>query len=276
MFALSNSDYQDSQIVIIGVPFDQTSSFRAGTSKGPKKIRENSYCFEPYLMEHGRYLDDNRIHDHGDIEGVKGADEVTSVEEEVKKTVSHMIEDDKFPILIGGEHSISPYSVSCHEEVKVLVLDGHLDFRDEYEGDKRSHATSVRRIAESKDVKDVLVMGVRSLSKEESEIEKPEFFTAKEVKGSWEEVESHLDDWIDGPVYLSIDMDVFDPSYAPGVGNPEPFGLEPRYAKSIIQNISKHLVGVDIVETCPKYDRGDITSILAARLIYEIIGCRMK
>ncbi len=270
MFAGTDSSYEDSQFVIVGVPFDKTSSFRAGTADGPRSVREASYCFEPYMVEHDISLYEVPIHDKGDI---KEYEDISDIKDELKNIVYEIISDGKIPIIIGGEHSLTPFVVKGFEKhfdsIDVVVLDAHLDFREEYEGLKNSHATAVKRTSESSVVRDIKVLGVRSVSIKEAGKEKPPYVEADEL---YRRVDSIKGD--DVPVYLSIDMDVFDPSYAPGVGNPEPFGVEPRTVKQIIQNLSSNLIGIDIVETNPRFDPSEITSNLAARLIYEFIGSK--
>ncbi|MFO7791833.1 MAG: agmatinase [Candidatus Saliniplasma sp.] len=272
MFASADHSYKESKFVIIGVPFDKTSSFRAGSLSGPRAVRSASYCFEPYLMEHDVSLSDIAIHDSGDLERY---DDVEKMGSDLRKRISDIVADDKIPIVIGGEHSLSPFAVSGFEKrydkIDVMVFDAHLDYRDEYEGLKNSHATAVKRISEIGTVRDLKVLGVRSISEEESSVEKPNYFEVSEL----DEGENDFSLTDDTPLYLSIDMDVFDPSYAPGVGNPEPFGVKPGTVKKILQRVSSKVVGLDIVETNPKYDVSEITSNLAARLIYEFI-CSKK
>jgi len=269
MFAGANSSYEDSEFVIFGVPFDKTSSFRAGSAKGPQTIRDSSFCFEPYMLEHDVSLKDILIHDMGDIQEYEDVDEMGV---ELEDLVSEIVNDKKIPIVIGGEHSVSPFVLSGYKDhydsVDVVVLDAHLDFREEYEGLRNSHAVAVRRISESEIVRDLKVLGVRSMSQEEAVTEKPTYVLASNFEESVDILQGDL------PIYLSIDMDVFDPAYAPGVGNPEPFGVKPVIVKEIIQSISSNIIGMDLVETNPRFDVGDITSILASRLIYEFIGSK--
>ncbi len=271
-FACAQAEYGTADYVVLGVPFDRTSSLRAGTADGPEEVRRASYCFEPYMMEYGVSLFDMDIHDMGDI---SKHDQVEDMGEEIENLVTGLIRNNKFPIIIGGEHSLSPFVVAALEDIYVVILDAHLDYRDEYEGMKRSHATSTKRISELS-IKGLNVMGVRSISQEESIIEKPSYVTSYEMFNRDDFMETILEDIGDKKVYLSIDMDVFDPSYAPGVGNPEPYGITPLQCKGIIDKLSGNLIGADIVETCPKYDHDKITSNLAARLIYDILGSRLS
>lgn len=273
-FASFDSNFEKSRYVLVGVPYDGTSSFRLGSSKGPQEIRRASYCFEPYLLEHDISLEELSLHDFGDIDISNDHDELR---DRLTETVQDIVSQERFPIVVGGEHSLSPIVVSTlkekYEGLDVLILDAHLDFRDRYEGMEYSHATVTRRVSEIVGPESTVVWGVRSMAKKTSEVEKPDFITCDELQEGENKVEEVLQN-IDKPIYLSIDMDVIDPSYSPGVGNPEPFGIRPQKIKELIDQISSHLVGVDIVETCPKYDSSNITSNLASRFIYEIIGSR--
>ncbi|MFW6145150.1 MAG: arginase family protein, partial [Candidatus Natronoplasma sp.] len=162
-FAGAISDFKDADYSIVGVPYDGTSSFRLGSKKGPDRIREASYCFEPYLFEYDICLRDVALHDHGDISRV---DDHFRLKDSLKDTIRKIVSRKKFPIVLGGEHSISPIVVSAlkeeHEDLNVLILDAHLDFRDEYEGMKHSHATTSRRISEIVGLNNTFVYGVRS------------------------------------------------------------------------------------------------------------------
>ncbi len=274
-FAGFTSHLKEASYTIVGVPFDKTSSFRTGTRDGPYKIRDASYCFEPYLMEYGISLSQLPLCDLGNM----SYDDFKELQEKIHEVTGNVLDEESFPIFLGGEHSISVPVVSSvrerYSDLTVLILDAHLDFRDSYEGLKHSHATVSRRISEIAGLENVIVGGVRSFSSGSADIEKPTYYSSKQIKTSTEFLDL-IDEDVDHPVYLSIDMDVIDPSSAPGVGNPEPFGLAPTEIKKIISNISTSLVGMDIVEVNPKYDESDITSNLAARLVYELIGNREK
>jgi len=278
-FAGSHSDYKGSEFVIVGVPFDKTSSFRAGTNEGPEYIRKSSYCFEPYMIEYDVSLNDLHIHDLGDLD-ISELDTPEEMGKVVKKNIKDTISDQKDLVVLGGEHSITPYVVESlkkrYSKLETLILDAHLDFRDTYEGMKRSHATCTRRVSEVVGMDNITVAGVRSISAEESrETKSPKYYTSREILQD-ELVLDEIIDELDFPLYVSIDMDVLDPTYAPGVGNPEPFGLSSINVKKLISALSDKVVGLDIMETNPKYDNSGITSNLASRLVYEYIGSKKK
>ncbi|MFO7992122.1 MAG: agmatinase [Thermoplasmata archaeon] len=275
MFAGCTSSIEGSDYVIVGVPFDKTESFRSGASDAPEKIRYYSYSFEPYMMEYEVSLSDIQVCDVGDIDK---NDSVQEMGEELKEVLRTVIESKKFPIVLGGEHSLTSFAVdacsSVYDDLQVFVLDAHLDYRDEYEGNQWSHATVNRRISEL-DIGKLAVAGVRSMSEGEKK-GSPEFITASEVNLNDEEFLKKIKKEFCGDVYLSIDMDVIDPAFAPGVGNPEPYGLLPRQVKYIIESLSDNLVGIDMVEVTPKYDHADTTSILASKFVYNLLGSKSR
>lgn len=271
-FADANSSFNDAKFVIFGVPFDSTSSFRSGSRFAPNRIREASYNFETYLMEHDVDLIDVPIHDAGNLDEYGNVDEMTgAVEDAVKKILP------KFPILIGGEHSLTMGAVKPFKDVSVVFIDAHLDFREEYLGIKNSHACVSRRISEIVGVENVFSIGVRSFSREEKDDAEKlglKYFSSFDIKEKGvEKIIRNLN--LKKKIYLSLDMDGVDPSYAPGVGNPEPFGLTPLDVVKCIKILSDRLIGFDIVEVCPPHDNGN-TSLLGARIIRDLIGCAGK
>ena len=271
-FADANSSFNDAKFVIFGVPFDSTSSFRSGSRFAPNRIREASYNFETYLMEQDVDLIDIPFHDAGNLDEYGNVDEMTgAVEDAVKKILP------KFPILIGGEHSLTIGAVKTLKNVSVVFIDAHLDFREEYLGIKNSHACVSRRVSEIVGIENVFSIGVRSFSREEkNDAEKLglKYVSSFDVKEKGiENIIRNLN--LKKKIYLSLDMDGVDPAFAPGVGNPEPFGLRPMDVVKCIKILSDRLVGFDIVEVCPPHDNGN-TSLLAARIIRDLIGCTGK
>ena len=271
-FADANSSFNDAKFVIFGVPFDSTSSFRSGSRFAPNRIREASYNFETYLMEQDVDLIDIPFHDAGNLDEYGNVDEMTgAVEDAVKKILP------KFPILIGGEHSLTIGAVKTLKNVSVVFIDAHLDFREEYLGIKNSHACVSRRVSEIVGVENVFSIGVRSFSREEkNDAEKLglKYVSSFDVKEKG--IEKSIRNLnLKKKIYLSLDMDGVDPAFAPGVGNPEPFGLTPNDVVKCIKILSDRLVGFDVAEVCPPYDNGN-TSLLGARIIRDLIGCAGK
>ena len=272
-FADAVSDFDDSQFVIVGAPFDKTTTYRSGARFAPTTVRETSQTFERENFEHGVSFNDIKVHDGGDLFEEGTVDEmVSSIGEEARRIVSAK----KFPIFIGGEHSISPPVVKAFGDVSVILIDAHLDFREEYQGLKNSHACSHRRIIDHVGKGNAFAFGVRSISGEE-DTKQALYADAFRVrsKGVEKVFEDMLKKLRRRPIYLSLDIDGIDPAYAPGTGTPEPFGLTPWDVRYIIDRIADRLVGFDVVEICPPYDNGN-TSVLGARMMREVMAVKWK
>lgn len=278
-FADAVASFDDARVVIFGVPFDRTCSFRSGSRWAPDAIREASYNFETYMMEHGRDILDVKFHDLGNLPDFSTSAEMVK---EVSSTSEGIVKAGKIPLAIGGEHSIAPAVVrGLRKDVGVIGLDAHLDFRDAYLGDKWSHACSQRRIGEHVGFDRTVYAGVRSFSAEEKEDRERlslSFISAYEIhqRGIERAIDRALHAVGREKIHLTIDTDAIDPAFAPGVGNPEPFGLTPLQVKAVVNALAPRLVGMDINEVSPAWDQGQ-TALLAARLIREaIIGTAEK
>ena len=274
-FADANATFPEARYVVLGVPFDRTTSFRPGARFGPDSIRQHSWNFETYNFETGLDLADVPVHDLGNLEEFGSAADMV---EGVREAVKPIWEEGKFPITLGGDHACAPPAVEAvprDASLGVLYIDAHLDFRDEYLGDRRSHACSSRRMVERLGSKNVVVLGVRSMSRDEKEdndrIGMP-YFSADDIhrEGIVAVARKALDRLTTEKVYISLDIDGVDPAYAPGTGTPEPFGLSPLDVKTIVDMASPRLAGMDIMEVSPPWDNGN-TSALAARLAREAI-----
>jgi len=272
-FADAVSSFEDSQFVIVGVPFDKTTTYRSGTRFAPTVVRETSQTFERENFEHGISFEDIPVHDAGDLYEEGDVDDmVASIEEEARRIVSAK----KFPLFIGGEHSISPPVVKAFGEISVITIDAHLDFRDEYQGLKNSHACAHRRILDHVGRGNAFALGVRSISGDE-DISQALFADSFRIhkKGIEPVLEDMLKKLKRRPIYLSLDIDGIDPAYAPGTGTPEPFGLTPWDVRYVINRVADRLVGFDVVEICPPYDNGN-TSVLGARMMREVMAVKWK
>lgn len=262
------------------MPYDATTSFRPGARFGPDEIRKASYNFETWSNEWDVDLAEIPIHDFGNIGEHHHPEAMLA---ELESDVREMVEAGAFPILIGGEHSLAPGAVRVLSQsakgLKCLYVDAHLDFRPEYLGTPNSHACAARRIADIIGAQNIFQFGIRS-------IERNEYKDAKRLGLRWayaRDIHKKGIDWAiaeaekalgaKGPLYLSIDMDGHDPSIAPGVGTPEPFGISDHDVKAVIDHFAERLVGADVNETCPPFDNGN-TSALAAREVREIIAAR--
>jgi len=272
-YADAMSSFEDSKFVIVGVPFDKTTTYRSGTRFAPTTVRETSQTFEKENFEHGITFDDIAVHDAGDLYEEGSVDDmVESVNEEAKRIVSA----GKFPMFIGGEHSISPPVVSAFEDIAVITIDAHLDFRDEYQGLKNSHACAHRRIVDHVGKGNAFAFGVRSISADEK-VDEALYADAFRIhkEGTEKVFDEMLAKLKRKHIYLSLDIDGIDPSYAPGTGTPEPFGLTPWDVRYVINRLGDRLVGFDVVEICPPYDNGN-TSILGARMMREVMAVKWK
>src|SRR5216117_4388712 len=272
-FADAGAKYDEARIALFGVPYDRTCSFRGGSRFGPRAIREASYNFETYMMDHQRDLRDVPVADLGNTPTFGASTEMV---DGVTRMAADVVGAGKIPIVIGGEHSLAPAVVRAFpKDVGVIGIDAHLDFRESYLDDPWSHACSARRIADHVGVEHVVYLGVRSYSREEREDLERLGLTYVSVfdiheRGIAAGAERALKEVDRDRIYLTVDMDGIDPSYAPAVGNPEPFGLSPLQVKKLIGILAPHLVGMDLNEVSPAWDFGQ-TALLAARLIREAI-----
>ncbi|MDP8011665.1 MAG: agmatinase [Thermoplasmata archaeon] len=276
-FADSEYTYDDAYFVIFGVPFDGTTSFRGGARFAPNAIREASINLESFIYDNKFLLKNAKIHDMGNLDE---HGKVEDVVDDTKFTIEKLLDEKKFPIMLGGEHSITIGSAKAlkNYDYAILFIDAHSDFRSEYLDVEFSHACVSRRAFEYLGKERIASIGVRSVSPEEFNDEYFKDFYHLSAKFVHENgIEKSLDmvlDRLNGRnIYLSIDMDGLDPSFAPGVATPEPFGLTTWDLRYIINNIGKRLIGADIVEISPPFDNGN-TSMLAARLVQEIISSK--
>ncbi|HEV2520508.1 MAG TPA: agmatinase [Thermoplasmata archaeon] len=274
-FADAHASFEDAQFVVVGIPFDRTTSFRPGARFGPDSIRQHSWNFESYDLETGIDLSDVPIHDLGNAPEFGSAQDMAAT---VREELRPVFRAGKIPIIFGGDHACSPPCVEAYPEggsLGVLYIDAHLDFRSSYLGDARSHACSSRRIVEKVGAHNVVVLGVRSASREEIEDNRTigmASVSAHEVyrEGIESSMQKALNMLKTDRIYISLDIDAIDPAYAGGTGTPEPFGLTPRDVKHAIGVVAPRLAGMDIMEVSPHYDHGN-TSALAARLAREAI-----
>ena len=247
----SNCGFKDAEFGLFGVPFDSTCSYRPGCRFGPLAIRK-----ELLELDKPESYFKKKIYDLGNVSVVHGNLQETN--RRVEETLSQALkENSKFiPIVLGGEHSVSYPAIKALKErypnLQVAHFDAHPDLMDDYLGEKWSHATVMRRVHELG--VPVVQFGVRAGSDEEKEFAKklPKKLDPKK------------------PTYISIDIDVLEPGHCPGVGTPSPGGLIIQEVLKLLKPI-KNVVGFDIVEVSPPYDKGDITSITAAKILLELL-----
>jgi agmatinase len=271
--SLSEADKEKAWYELVGVPFDG-NAFKKGAREGPRAIRKASQRLETFLWHRKLELSDLLYYDRGDI----------TLEQFTKGVRQERIEGfdlKRKKIFIGGDHSISypivKYLFERGEIAKVIIIDAHADFRDSYKNNRFSNACVTRRIAELIGFENIIVIGIRSSSEEEyATLNQKRIYDVDIVKEKG--VECLLDAIGEGEekTYLSIDIDVLDPSIAPGVEHPEPCGMSLESLISLMQEIIKrrNIVASDVVEVNPKLDTiNGITSINAARIIFEMLAC---
>lgn len=279
-FAEANAPYDEARFVLYGIPFDGTSSFRAGSRWAPDAMRKVSYNFEAYVHDFGVDLERVPIHDMGNCETSVGVGDTLA---ETCALTKGIVNAGKVPIMMGGEHSLTYACVEAFRgKVGVVVLDAHLDLRKEYRGAKHNHACVSRHIIEELTDRYV-ALGVRSGTQEEWAFvrDHPElkFYTADDIcRRGIDAVLKEVDAYFSGcdRIYLSLDMDAVDPAYAPGLGTPEPFGITPRDVRAVVGGLAPKAAGFDIVEIAPEYDCGEITAVLGAKLIRYFIAAKWK
>jgi len=283
VFSGSQKPYKDADYVILGVPFDVTSTYRTGARFGPTAIRQASLNIETYSFRTGLDVEDLRLHDLGDLHVSADTRKTLKTLELVTKDT---VEDGKVQVTIGGEHTITLGIAKGlgdrASKTAIVSFDAHLDLRNEFLGLKLSHTTFMRRINEEAKTAKIIEVGTRAVCKEELAYAKKaeiEFFTTKQIRrqGS-EQIAKLLKEKLAKykSIYLSVDMDVLDPAYVPAVQNPEPDGLEMHMLLDILGGISdKRVVGFDVLEIAPDYDQG-VSAIQAAKVIFEILCCLEK
>lgn len=272
LFLGSSGSYDGADVVLVGVPMDVTSCFRPGSRMGPQAIRLASEGLEEYSPYLGRELSECSFYDGGDLELPFG--DVEKCLEKIETVTHLLVADRKMPFFLGGEHLISYPVVKAlaghYPELAVLHFDAHADLRSEYLGEVYSHATVIRRICEVVGSNNVFQFGIRSGTREEFAYGRTHtnFYPYEVRKG----IESCLSLLRGRPVYVTLDIDVVDPAFAPGTGTPEPGGVAPGELFSAFALLEElRVVGFDLVETAPDYDPSGITSLLAAKLVREAL-----
>lgn len=269
LFADADAEYSSADYVLFGVPFDGTTSFKAGCRDAPLAIRQVSYNIETYLPFYDLEMTDVSVHDMGDMYVECLPDLMV---EQVADAVSDLMKDEKVPIMMGGEHSVTIGAVQTLKPKWYVVCDAHLDMQDEYRGSPFNHDCVTARVSEA--VENIVIIGARSGCREEFEFARENYhlYTADDVEERG--IRSVLDEVSeligDDSLYLSIDADAIDCCMTPGLGTPEPFGLSPKDVRAVIRRLSKNAVGFDYVEVLPN-DEGQ-TAMVAAHMIREFIA----
>ena len=274
---ISPDEKSDPVANIFGVPFDSTHSYKPGCRFGPDVIRDafnNIEIFHPNLQVD---LEIANIKDYGNIQHTVVATEMLEM---VEKITNELRKEKKPLVILGGEHLLTLGSyMSFPKEVGYVVFDAHYDLRDEYANTKLSHAAYLRRIVEKRGADNIVHVGARSFVKDELEFltkNKINSISDKEIRlgNACRQLKDSISTFDE--LYVSIDLDVVDPAFAPGVGNPEAVGITSRELYDLVTSLeNKKIVGSDVVELNPSFDNGS-TASLAAKMISTIIAMNIK
>ncbi|MBL0060876.1 MAG: agmatinase [bacterium] len=261
---------EGARLALFGMPYDGTCSFRPGTRFGPAAIRNVSDGIETYCPIADRDLEDVRFADLGDLILPPG-DKLESLQL-IEQAAGELYNRGIMPAGLGGEHLVSLSLVKAafrrHPDLVLVQFDAHLDLRDDYLGTKLSHATVMRRIMEFVDPSRILQIGPRSGPREEFELAK-KFRTYRPDTVSPSELSALI---ANRPVYVTLDLDVLDPSILPGTGTPEPGGVSFATLQNWIMALSgSQWVGWDVVELSPDYDSSHVSSVVSSKIVRSMI-----
>ena len=264
-----------SRVSLLGVPYDGTCCFRPGARFGPSAIREDSYGIETYCPQLDLDLEDINFADIGSLDVPLGDAKLTL--DYIRDATNILLKNNLKPLIIGGEHSITigiiKSIITNYPDLIMLQLDAHADLRDEWLGSKFSHACTMKRCLEILPSKKIFQIGIRSGTKSEFlEMNNSKRLIQHTLGENAKSLEEALKSFKGRPIYLTFDLDWFDPSVMPGTGTPEPGGYFWGDFAAIINVIKSHnLIGADVVELSPKLDNTGISSILAAKVIRSLI-----
>jgi len=264
-------DYSESGIIIVPVPYDETSTWMRGSDKGPEAIMEASVNLEFYDIETATEVHKKGIHTIAPVLEKRSPEDLVDA---VYLKILHLLKEKKFPVIVGGNHTVSVGSVKAFAEqiqnLSVLQLDAHADLRKEYEGSQLNHACTMSRILE---MAPAVQVGIRSMSAEElpSAREERIFYSHRLYYNK--SLYKKAIDMLSENVYITIDLDVFDPSIMPSTGTPEPGGPDYFELMHFLHDIAKrkNVVGFDIVELCPS-PVNKTPDFIAAKIIYQLLS----
>jgi agmatinase len=256
--------------VVVGAPLDVSTTFQPGARFGPGRVRRYAATFDDYDRRTDQTFSDLAVHDHGDVRAWDDAADYLAF---LEGTLRDVREDGAVPLTIGGEHTVTAAGGRAVEPDVLVVLDAHLDLRDDYDGNPLSHACVTRRLLDGHDdlgwdpaVEEAVILGARTGSEAEwarADRDDVTVVPPEEV----EDWEPSFDE--DADVYCSVDVDGADPAYAPGTGTVEPFGLHPRELRDVVRAVAPHCTGFDVVEV---NDRDDgQTAALGGKVLREFV-----
>lgn len=271
-FIACDAPKEEAEIVLFGAPYDGTSSFRPGSRFAPSRVRIDSYGLETYSPFLDRDLEDKSIHDWGDLSFPFGNRE--QVLDTIYQAVQGILGKHQKPLMIGGEHLVTLPAIRAmmeqYPDLVVFHLDAHTDLRTEYMGEPFSHATVIRNVWDLLGDGRIFQFGIRSGLREEFQWAKAGHTFMNPF--GFERLEEAIQMVQGRPVYLTIDLDVLDPSIFPGTGTPEPGGITFKELMTILQRLTPlNLVGADVVELAPDYDPTGVSIAVACKVIREVL-----
>jgi len=267
----ANASFEESKGVILGCPYDGSASFRPGARFGPSAIRRASWGIETFSPYFQRDLSQCSIHDMGDLELPLGEKKISL--DLIRMALRKILSEKKFPILLGGDHLITLPIIeeifTIYPRLHLLQIDAHTDLREDYLGEPLSHSTVMRKVVDHLGEGRLFQIGVRSGTEEEFQLAKKMKSIISLDPGSLSSMIKRLRSQ---PVYITLDLDVIDPSLLPGVGTPEPGGLSFQEFIFLLKKLrGLHVIGFDIVELTPDYDLTQVSSITASVILREMI-----
>lgn len=267
-----NASYEEAEIVLFGAPFDSTASFRPGTRFASRAMREASFGLETYSPYLDADLEDRAVFDAGDPELCIG-DSALALGE-IGRVSRQIFTDGKLPVLLGGEHLVTlgvvREAVKKYADLHIIHFDAHTDLREDYLGARLSHATVLRRCWDLLGDGRIHQFGIRSGLKAEFEWAKDHTFLHR---FGFEGLEQTVRSLSGQPVYLTVDLDVMDPSVFPGTGTPEPGGVTFLELMTAVRTVAQgcNLIGADLVELSPALDQSGVSTIVACKLLRELL-----
>jgi agmatinase len=264
------STLKPGEVAVVGLPLDENSSYLRGAAQAPQRIRELLHCDSSNLSTEagGDLSSSSAWHDVGDLELPQGAQALTRIEQGITALLARRVH----VLSLGGDHSVTWPVVAAYArsyaDLSILHLDAHPDLYDEYDGSRSSHACPFARIMEAGLATRLVQVGIRTMVPHQRR--QAERFGVEVVEMRQWQPEMRFR--FNGPVYISLDMDVLDPAFAPGVSHHEPGGLSTRQVLGILENVEGQVVGADIVEFNPTRDPLGITGMAAVKFTKELVA----
>ena len=261
-----NPDYNSSKVVMLGLPFDGTVSYRPGSRFAPEQIRLASWGLEEYSPVFDKHLEDVNFHDAGDLEFPLG--NTYKSLDMIRENVEEIYKDGKKVFGIGGEHLVTLPEIEAvskfYQDLAIVHFDAHTDLREEYLGEEMSHSAVIRHASKIVGPENIKQIGIRSGMKEEWEFMKENNTLIHEYNG--------LDELKGKPIFVTVDLDVLDPSVMPGTGTPETGGMQFNELLGWFEYLKDfNIVGADVVELAPDYDASGVSTAVATKVIRELL-----